>query len=464
MKLILPSIIIATFGLLLFKPWQRAAAFKQDGTVHIKSENGSYQLYRNGIPYYVKGASVVDMSMLHKVKASGGNSIRLYDTYGAGPILDSAHKLGLTVTLGLRVRQARMELDYSDKAAVARQYQALKKEVLRYKDHPALLMWAVGNETTLFIPSTYTNFFAIRQVLKAVDNLAAMVHEVDPNHPTTMVLAHVSEPMIRMTNMVCRNIDLLSFNIFSPLNEYLAKIPYCGWKGPYLVTEFGVKGYWSTKRTDWHSRVEQTSFHKSQYLHTQFEAIRANREKCLGAYVFVWGIKQEYTPTWFGLFSPWPHMQETELSDECRQAWTGQKPAHAAPGIEAITINNLADVENIYLTPGEAASVSIHTLKKTAGPLHLRWELQEEVAEYLVSSYKTQKMKVIADSVWQAVPARKAVLKNSTDSTDVYTFRFRAPRFDGPYRLYLYLATANKKVSTANACFYVHKNESVAFK
>jgi beta-galactosidase/beta-glucuronidase len=296
MKLILPLAIVAVFGLLLFKPWQQQPTYKGDGTVHIKSENGSFQLYRNGAPYYVKGASIVDMSLLHKVKESGGNSIRLYDTYGAGPVLDSAQKLGLTVTLGLRVRQARMELDYSDKAAVARQYEELKKEVLRYKDHPALLMWAVGNETTLFIPSRYTNFFAIRRTLKAVDDLAAMVHEVDPNHPTTMILASVSEPLIRMTNMVCRNIDLLSFNIFSPLKQYLAKIPYCGWRGPYLVTEFGAKGYWSTGKTDWHSRVEQTSYQKSQYLQAQFSAIKANRQKCLGAYVFVWGTKQEYTP------------------------------------------------------------------------------------------------------------------------------------------------------------------------
>jgi hypothetical protein len=260
-----------------------------------------------------------------------------------------------------------------------------------------------------------------------------------------------------MTNMVCRNIDLLSFNIFAPLNESLAKISNCGWQGPYLVSEFSVQGYWSTSKTDWYSRVEPTSYYKSQYLQAQFSAIKANRQKCLGAYVFVWGTKQEYTPTWFSLFSPWPQMHETELSDECRQEWTGQKPARTAPGIDWVTIDNLTDVQNIYLKPGEATNVAVHTVRKVAGPLQLRWELQEEVPEYLISSYKTQKMKVLADSVWQQRPTGTAISKTGTDSADTYTFRFRAPDREGPYRLYLYLATADKKVSTANACFFVQK-------
>lgn len=455
MKLVLPLVIAAAFGLYLFKPWQQEIKYKQSGKVHIKAANGSFQLYRNGAPYYIKGASIVDMSLLHSIKASGGNSIRLYDTYGAGPILDSAHKLGLSVILGLRVRQARMELDYANKAAVARQYEELRKEVLRYKNHPALLMWAVGNETTLFIPSRYANFFAIRRVLKAVDDIAAMIHETDPDHPTTMVLASVSEPVIRIANMVCRNIDLLSFNIFSPLKEYLAKIPYSGWKGPYLVTEFGAKGYWSTGKTDWHSRVEPTSYQKSQYLQNQFSAIRANKRKCLGSYVFIWGTKQEYTPTWFSLFSPWPQIGETELSDECRREWTGNGPALPAPGITSVTIDSLSDVQNIYLKPGEAASVAVHTAKKVSGPMQLRWELQEEVAEYLISSYKTQKMRVLADSVWQLSAVGSDAYENGENR---YTFQFKTPEYEGPFRLYLYMATANNKVSTANACFYVHKN------
>ena len=155
------------------------SARRPGGAVQVKALGSGYQLYRNGKPYVVKGASVVDMDMLRAIKAAGGNSIRLYDTHNAGPILDSAHKLGLTVTLGLKLKQARREMDYGDDAAVARQFAELKKEVLRYKDHPALLMWAIGNETTLFIPHYYRNFFALRKVFRAVDAVARMIHQVD---------------------------------------------------------------------------------------------------------------------------------------------------------------------------------------------------------------------------------------------------------------------------------------------
>lgn len=456
LSIIVPIIIIAFFGLLVFKPWQHSYRYPDNGKVFIRAGKEGYELVRNGQPYYIKGASVVDMSLLHKIKACGGNSIRLYDTHNARAILDSAHKLGLTVTLGLRLRQARMEMDYGDKAAVARQLDTLRSEVLRYKDHPALLMWAVGNETTLFIPSRYSNFFPLRQVLKAVDDVAAMIHEVDPDHPTTMVLASVNEPVIRVANMVCRNIDLLSFNIFSPLNRFLPKIAYCGWKGPYIVTEFGAKGYWSTKRTEWHSRVEQTSLQKARYLQTQYKAIKEQKAHCLGAYVFIWGTKQEYTPTWFSLFSPWPKIHETELTETCMQEWKGTGAGLSSPGIEGLTINGAADTSNIYVQPGQLSEVVVALAQKTGEPLQMRWELAEEVAEYLSSSYKSQHPKVLADSTWQVEQAVQFA-NNGAGSKRVQFF-FKAPPHKGPFRLYLYAVNKAGKVSTANASFYVHKN------
>lgn len=456
LRIIVPIVIIIFFGLMVFKPWQHAYQYPAKGKVYIEATDAGYELIRDGSPYHIKGASVVDMTLLHKIKESGGNSIRLYDTHNARPILDSAYKLGLTVTLGLRLQQARMEMDYSDKEAVARQLDTLRKEVLQYKDHPALLMWAVGNETTLFIPSRYSNFFQIRRVLKAVDDVAAMIHEVDPDHPTTMVLANVQEPVIRIANMVCRNIDLLSFNIFSPLNKFLPKIAYCGWKGPYIITEFGAKGYWSTKRTEWHSRVEQTSLQKAQYLQAQFKAISKNKSHCLGAYVFIWGTKQEYTPTWFSLFSPWPKLQETELTETCMQEWKGISPNLLSPSIDALTINGASDTSNIYVQPGTTPELAIYLANKVQGPLLLRWELAEEVAEYLSSSYKSQKPKIIADSTWKF--HQEAQYAGNSGGRQRITFRFKTPDYNGPFRIYLYAVNKNGKASTANASFFVHKN------
>ena len=76
---------------------------------------GNFELQRNGIPYYIKGAGAKDhFDLLVK---SGANSIRLWSTNNKA-LLDSAHHHGLTVTLGLHVRPERSGMDYNNEYAV----------------------------------------------------------------------------------------------------------------------------------------------------------------------------------------------------------------------------------------------------------------------------------------------------------------------------------------------------------
>ena len=56
--------------------------------VYIKNQNGKYLLYRNGEPFFVKGAS--GFTNLKQLRAAGGNTIRVWDTSHLGSILDSA--------------------------------------------------------------------------------------------------------------------------------------------------------------------------------------------------------------------------------------------------------------------------------------------------------------------------------------------------------------------------------------
>ena len=104
------------------------------------------------MPYYVNGAG--GDQHLDILNFIGGNSIRTWGTENAKEILDKSHELGISVCLGLWVGHERHGFDYNDEYAVAAQLQSFKQEILKYKNHPALLMWAVGNEVDLF----YKNF------------------------------------------------------------------------------------------------------------------------------------------------------------------------------------------------------------------------------------------------------------------------------------------------------------------
>ncbi|MGZ5188720.1 MAG: glycoside hydrolase family 2 TIM barrel-domain containing protein, partial [Kaistella sp.] len=149
--------------------------------VTIKKTGETYSLFRNGQPYFIKGAGGYDH--FDRLKECGGNSVRLWSTYNAKEYLDKAHALGLTVTLGLDMAHERKGFNYDNKKAVQEQLEKLKKEVLLYKDHPALLMWGVGNEVDQFAKNY--------NVWNAVNDLAKFIHEADPNHPTTTMLAGV---------------------------------------------------------------------------------------------------------------------------------------------------------------------------------------------------------------------------------------------------------------------------------
>ena len=132
--------------------------------VVTKNTLGNFELQRNGQPYYIKGAGAKDhFDLLVK---SGANSIRVWSTNNMA-FLDSAYKHGLTVTLGLHVRPERSGMDYNNEYAVKGQIEQLKNEVLKYKDHPALLVWGIGNEVDL----RYSNF----KVWETIEILAKFI-------------------------------------------------------------------------------------------------------------------------------------------------------------------------------------------------------------------------------------------------------------------------------------------------
>src|SRR5690606_11999296 len=133
----------------------------------------------------------------------GGNTIRTYGiSESIDELLDAAHANGLTVALGLWVNRERDGFDYDNEDLVQQQLEKMREDVLKYKDHPALLMWMVGNEAE----SSYTNL----KLWNAINDICAMIHEVDPDHPTTTALAGANPDNIRAIVERAPEIDILS--------------------------------------------------------------------------------------------------------------------------------------------------------------------------------------------------------------------------------------------------------------
>ncbi|HJT72736.1 MAG TPA: hypothetical protein VJ720_01935, partial [Chitinophaga sp.] len=104
--------------------------------VYIAHEKGVYTLYRNGIPFQVRGGA--GYTHMEKLKAIGGNTIRTWDTTGLGIILDEAAANNLAVIAGLHIPESRyLDYFYKDPEKVKAQYTALRTIIRKYRSHPA---------------------------------------------------------------------------------------------------------------------------------------------------------------------------------------------------------------------------------------------------------------------------------------------------------------------------------------
>jgi len=397
--------------------------------VVINKTGSSYQLLRDGQPYFVKGAG--GSGFPERIKAYGGNSIRTWGTRGAKNILDSASKYGLTVLMGLDVARERHGFNYDDTAAVRKQLDALRIEVMKYKDHPALLAWGIGNELNL----QYKN----PRVWDAVNDISKMIHSVDPNHPTCTVLAGVNKGLIEQIKSRVSDIDLLSINTYAGLATLPKTISTSGWDGPYMVTEWGPTGHWEGLHTTWGSPIEETSSEKAMVYRSRYEySVEEDRQKCLGSYVFLWGQKQERTPTWYGIFTE--RGEESEVVDVMQFLWSGKWPLNKAPHIYSLQLNNLKAVQDVQLTPGTKYDAMAVATDPDNDKLSYRWEILPEPTQVGEGGDFEARPKPVT-GMMQEGDAGKAMLT--------------APATAGAYRLFIYVTDGNNNVATANLPFYV---------
>src|SRR5690606_12767205 len=107
--------------------------------------------------------------------------------------------------------------------------------------------------------------------------------------------------------------------------------------GAYAVTEWGPTGHWQIARTDWDVPIEQTSTEKASAYRDRYTAgVLGAPQQSLGSYAFLWGQKQETTPTWYGMFLE--SGEATEVVDSRQCLWTGEWPETRAPSIRSFKI------------------------------------------------------------------------------------------------------------------------------
>jgi beta-galactosidase/beta-glucuronidase len=243
-------------------------------------------------PFYIKGAGL-ELGSIQQLAAFGGNAFRTWRVENGDKtgiqILNEAHACGLMVCMGLDIARERHGFDYDDPLAVAKQLDKMRDDVLALKDHPALLMWGIGNELNLRHKNP--------KVWDAVNNLSKMIHREDPNHPTTTMLAGADPDIIQLVSKYCPDLDLLSFQLYGDINKLPSYLTKSGYNGAYVISEWGATGHWEVEKTDWGRPIETNSTLKARdYKQRYLDYIAADQQQCIGSFVFLWGQNKKGPP------------------------------------------------------------------------------------------------------------------------------------------------------------------------
>lgn len=401
--------------------------------VELRREAGHWQLCVDRQPFFIKGAG--GAGSLAKLKAAGANSIRTWGADNLQSILDEAQQLGLKVCAGIWLHHEHdaERFDYSQPEMVKAQLAQVRQHVLRFKDHPALLMWGLGNEMEGEAGDKV-------EIWNAVQEVAKLTKVLDPNHPTMTVIAELGGQKVENIHKYCPDIDIIGINSYGGGPSIAERYAKLRGSKPYIVAEFGTPGPWETGKTSWGAAYEPSSTEKSESYRQAYKGAIEQQPMCLGSFAFLWGQKQETTVTWFGMFLKGG--EKLQAVDTMTELWSGEPPAVRCPVIKRLEIRGARE-----FAPGATIAATLEAVDPQGQPLEVRWVVQPEQTKRLTAG------------------AEEAALPELTDifvRSDLSSSEFRAPQPPGGYRLFAYVRNGDG-AAVANVPFLVLSgNQAVA--
>ncbi|MCJ7592382.1 MAG: DUF4038 domain-containing protein [Woeseiaceae bacterium] len=414
--------LVVLAGLMQFA----TAAFAEAIPVELRQTENGWQLLRGGEPYLIRGAG--GAHSLRQLADAGANSVRTWNADGIDALLDEAASLGLSVTVGIWLGHERHGFNYANKTQVAEQFERARQVVLRYKDHPAVLLWGIGNEMEGYESGDSPAIWA------AVNDIAAMVKQLDPNHPTMAVTAEIGGGRIQSLHKNSPAIDIHGINSYGGAPSLLERLRAGGASKPYVITEFGPVGPWEMPKTEWGAPYEQTSTEKSAFYRKSYEqSVSGAPGFALGSYAFNWGYKMEGTSTWFGMFLS--DGSRLGTVDTMTELWAGAPPTNLAPTVEPLVFESELEVD-----PGDRVHVRASVLDPEDHLESVRWVVRPESGEYATGGDFRPDLPDIEGVVLEGDESGAQLLM---------------PNEPGPYRLFFYAYDDVGNAATANVPFFV---------
>lgn len=419
--------ITAAIAFSLILPAVRAEEeLKVGSIVKITGKRGSWVLTVNGKPFYIKGVGCGlavgkgGEDYLKLAKEIGANAVRTWGAdQGTEAYFDAALKYGLMVDAGIW-------LDYvSDKKEISyidnNEYKEKKTNeiieyVNRFKDHPALLMWNVGNEAIFFTKSEQER----AALSKFLEEMVQLVHKLDPNHPVIYTSADVSDmPYIEK---YVPSLNAFGMNIYGSIRVSHTKWYKSSLNIPYVVTEYGPFGPWDVKKDVNGVSVEQPDQAKAAIYRNMTNEIINFKGYNLGGFAFHLGDTSQESLTWWNVNYK---MFKRASFWELYKIYTGGKPSNKPPRITNFRLSKINKIAS-----GETIDVSAEAVDTDSNPLDYTFTVstsREGILQYYVN---------------EEVPAQF-----TCEGVD---FKMTVPAEKGVYRVYVFVNDGYGNIATAN--------------
>jgi hypothetical protein len=249
--------------------------------------------------FQIKG--VCGDSDLERLAKLGVNTVRGYtipDSRAMRKKLDQADRLGLKVIVsewmphhGENKNKEGVVWKFDYEAQGDKMVSDFMKKVEGIGDHPALLMWGLGNEVHLDEP-----------YLRVANRMSEEIHKRFPHHITSLTMVNAKPEHIEAVKKFAPDIDVLGIQSYSS-GAVRGAIKKTGelWGKPFYMSEFNANGPWNMKKTGWDVPLDEPVTKKVGDLMDCYAAIDAS-PLCLGSTAFVWGhFKVDDRPTYFSL-------------------------------------------------------------------------------------------------------------------------------------------------------------------
>lgn len=408
--------------------------YAQEKGIKIIEKNGKFHLMIDGVDTYIKG--VGGTNRLDMAATNGANAFRTWGGSVESAKRDHARAKELNMYVMQGIGLPKDSAQYNNEEFKARTRASVKVLAEALKDEPNLLVWGIGNEIehgTANTPAAWA----------FVNELGLLIKSIDSRHLTSTVISHNAKALDLIAEYA-PDLDVVGINSYGSIPQVEKMVENSTYKKAYIISEWGPTGWWETTRTAWRAPIEQTSEEKRIVYEDRYNNYIKNAPRCLGSFVFLWGQKEERTPTWFSMFvennvEGLPLKGEkTPMVEAMERVWTGVEPKQTAPVIHGIFINNTQPADNIYVNAGTTFEGRIDLTDREGDNITYVWEILKEAT--------------VTASGGAYEPRPERVGEVQTTIVNIVKMSINTP---GEYRLYVYALDRTGFVSTANAPFRV---------